>query len=167
MFPPKSRLGCGGSTRTSSPPKQIWFVNKALTRLVPCALAYRNLHCTFYVTVASPHAHRNNINSIEDWVLFLASHLSQSHFEICLMIFWAIWCARNDQLWKGGSKRQDIVTLRAISWWLNFQKAQSHPSISRPLIPSMSWKKPHPGYVNINVDRAWKESEKCGGVGLG
>ncbi|KAM2731861.1 hypothetical protein FF1_034490 [Malus domestica] len=109
----------------------------------------------------------NNINSIEDWVLFLASHLSRSHFEICLMIFWAIWCARNDQLWKGGSKRQDIITLRAISWWLNFQKAQSHPSISRPLIPSMSWKKPHPGYVNINVDRAWKESEKCGGVGLG
>ncbi|KAM1030678.1 hypothetical protein TB1_033865 [Malus domestica] len=109
----------------------------------------------------------NNINSIEDWVLFLASHLSQSHFKICLTIFWAIWCARNDRLWKGGSERQDIVTLRAISWWLNFQKAQSHPSISRPLIPSMSWKKPPPGYVNINMDRAWKESEKCGGVGLG
>lgn len=30
----------------------------------------------------------------------------------------------------------------------------------------MPWKKPPPSYVKIHVDGAWKESEKCGGVGV-
>lgn len=103
------------------------------------------------------------------WGTSLASSLSHQNFELCLMVWWALlgWDAgvRNDMLWKGTVEKPDAFMARATSWWLDFQKALKvdRPCQAQPL--ASDWTKPPPGFLKVNVDDAWRELLKSGGVG--
>ncbi|KAM1376592.1 hypothetical protein ACFX2F_038315 [Malus domestica] len=63
-------------------------------------------------------------NSMKDWALFLASHLDQSRFELCLMLV------------------VELTRCLCIC-----------PQVCGNL-PELRWSKPSPGFLKINVDDA-------------
>ncbi|KAM1275381.1 hypothetical protein ACFX2H_025023 [Malus domestica] len=121
--------------------KHVWFVSPI--SLPPC-------------TIPS--------SSMLEWMSLWATDLNISNFTICLMIIWAIWEARNNQLWNDILEPSDIISARCISWWLEFNKV-SFPVKSNCSTPYLPYWTPSPsGFLKMNVDGAWNDASKKGGV---
>ncbi|RXH67334.1 hypothetical protein DVH24_027454 [Malus domestica] len=67
--------------------------------------------------------------SIYDWGLKLASSLDHLSFDLCLMVWWAIWGVQNNMLWNG-IDRLNIIVARAIRFLEACLRELIHPCIS-------------------------------------
>lgn len=105
-------------------------------------------------------------SSILKWMSHWATNLNISNFSVCSMIIWAIWEARNNRLWNDISEPPNILLARCISQWLEFNKVfrSVRTNGCTPLLPS--WTHPPSGFLKLNVDGAWNDASKQGGVGV-
>lgn len=65
-------------------------------------------------------------SSVLDCSALWAVELNQSNFEICLMVMWAIWNARNDR--NDVVTPPDLVTTRCLCWWQEFNRVAFTPT---------------------------------------
>ncbi|RXH72431.1 hypothetical protein DVH24_012115 [Malus domestica] len=99
-----------------------------------------------------PCPHRSS--SSMDWIASWVAVLNPENFAICLMILWAIWGAH-------------ILASRCISWWQAFiRTAVPTVTASARLHQDVKWSRPRTNFLKINIDGAWNESSKQGGVGM-
>ncbi|KAB2620546.1 hypothetical protein D8674_037631 [Pyrus ussuriensis x Pyrus communis] len=85
------------------------------------------------------------------WACLLARDLNRFNIELCLMIWWVIWIARNEKLWNGKILKPDVSTTSAISWWHDFQKTNSSSPRLRPNLSTLKWWKLPLGMFKVNV----------------
>lgn len=71
--------------------------------------------CVWLSTAIRKPPSGGQCSSVLEWGFFLASTLSPSNYDLCLMVWWAIWGAWNAMLWNGKSEKPDYVVARAIS----------------------------------------------------
>ncbi|KAM1333706.1 hypothetical protein FF1_009590 [Malus domestica] len=67
----------------------------------------------------------------------------------------------------GTLDRPDTVAAHSLSFWHEFVSI-SFPANITSQVPStpIRWTKPHPGFLKVNVDGAWSDQRKLGGVGI-
>lgn len=59
-----------------------------------------------------------------------------------------------------------MIVARIISWWQSLQSACTVAPRALQSLAALKWSEPPPGFLKINVDGAWRESQKLGGFGV-
>ena len=83
--------------------------------------------CTWMVIPLGLPQSGLQIQSMSDWGLYLTSNLSYPNFDLVLMIWWAIWGARNNLIWNGSTERPDLVAAQAMLFWNCFISSSFPP----------------------------------------
>lgn len=98
-------------------------------------------------------------DSLIEWVSHISQILSQSEYDGCLMVFWAIWTARNAKFWGNDMNlRPNLVPRRAMDWWQDFLRVTQAPATLERRANCHRWTKPPLGKFKVNVDGAWDEA---------
>lgn len=100
-----------------------------------------------------------------EWALILSQNLKQADIDGVLMMFWAIWTAKNLKFWGNVVNALPCVTVnKAFHWWQEFLSIAFTTAASKGPLITPKWVRPTFGRLKINVDGAWTMNSKQGGV---
>ncbi|XP_060961850.1 uncharacterized protein LOC133032047 [Cannabis sativa] len=105
-----------------------------------------------------------------NWFVAAAARWNDDNLRLAVMLCWAIWQARNDQVWKGNSRTSRYILALAggnLNQWRYAQDKTFVPSQFnlKPNEGGELWTKPVGNTIKINVDAAIFESQNRYGYG--
>lgn len=81
------------------------------------------------------------------------------------MLLWAIWSERTSLFWSGAHANVMGVVLRTSLSHKDFCKLRARDFVHHRVQVSQKWSPPSEGWLKVNVDGAWLEQDRRGGVG--
>ncbi|KAL3825323.1 hypothetical protein ACJIZ3_021352 [Penstemon smallii] len=159
-------------------PTRAVLTKRKITNICSCVICDGEvedvLHCFFLCHLArqvwalsgiSCSVYHSNVSNFRDWLEEIKGKTDSKTFELCTIICWSIWHARNKWLFEGIQNAAPSIVIFARNYqttlWSNFA------TVLRPQrqVTNMSWKAPLAGFVKINFDAA--VNSRVGRCGLG
>lgn len=89
-----------------------------------------------------------------DWIESMMRLLDKPAFECFVMVFWNIWNARNNMVFKGSMDEPRVVWDRDFRIYNLYQ-----PALIPKQTQQLKWSKPLSGSLKINFDAAWIDNK--------
>ncbi|KAM6545226.1 hypothetical protein CsatB_025962 [Cannabis sativa] len=178
------------------PPKALNLVWRALTNCLPTRVQLISRHVSvqrtcprcqiaaetaFHALLSCPRAYTcwfaaglaSGVvadQTFGNWFVAAAARWNDDNLRLAVMLCWAIWQARNDQVWKGNSRTSRYILALAggnLNQWRYAQDKTFVPSQFnlKPNEGGELWTKPVGNTIKINVDAAIFESQNRYGFG--
>ncbi|XP_028946850.2 uncharacterized protein [Malus domestica] len=88
-----------------------------------------------------------------------------SGFDLDLMLSWALWKHRNENLWTSKALQLLDIVLQTEGWMQEFHKWHK-PATKKKNREVQRWGKPAEGWIKCNFDGAWNKGNNRGGFGV-
>ncbi|XVF64157.1 hypothetical protein PTKIN_Ptkin09bG0145200 [Pterospermum kingtungense] len=112
----------------------------------------------------------DEVDSFHEWFFKMLATLQGFNVSKFVMVLWAIWKQRNEQLWSnsGLSAEQVVyVGLEVLYAWLQAKEGNVRLDVTAgPLCTEVRWQKPPSSFVKCNLDAARFDGNTQLGLGM-
>ncbi|KAL6210288.1 hypothetical protein ACLB2K_015521 [Fragaria x ananassa] len=103
--------------------------------------------------------------TIAEWIGVVMDRLSGQQLDVFFVSLWALWTERNNILWKGRSCDPFNMSIWALQFLEDYKKVHNKLKVKMKRAKAR-WSCPPSGRLKLNVDGAFLEDRRVGGIGV-
>ncbi|KAL6138422.1 hypothetical protein ACLB2K_063705 [Fragaria x ananassa] len=103
--------------------------------------------------------------TIAEWIGVVMDRLSGQQLDVFFVSLWALWTERNNILWKGRSCDPFNMSIWALQFLEDYKKVHNKLKVKMKRAKAR-WSCPPSGRLKLNVDGAFLEDRRLGGIGV-
>ncbi|KAL3826043.1 hypothetical protein ACJIZ3_022072 [Penstemon smallii] len=161
-------------------PTRANLVKRKVTTVQSCVMCEDSTEVIFHCLYSCPLARQvwavSNIPcsvynfvgfEVRDWLLNMKQKSEEGIFDLCLLLCWSLWHARNKRFFEGTNPNAMEITSFARKYLEDLRKAEAEVLTIRPANNrnETRWILPSEDIIKINFDAAINRVDGCCGIG--